>query len=432
MGQWVALRLRKLPMVHWHYEDKLELQWKQKVIVVTQHGTEVALVLRTRPSDYNIKVPDEPFIKQIVRLFTDDDLKILRQLEIKEIEALAKAKVLVQQHKLEMKLLKAEYLFDQSRLLFYFKADNKVDFRELLKSLAATFRVRIELRQIGVRDETKLLGGIGCCGKEVCCAQFMTKFNQVSTKMAKDQNLSLNPEKLSGICGRLLCCLAHEYEYYLSFHGKYPKVGAEIVINNEKAKVMDVNYITQKALIGFEDRRKTFVPLYKIKGIKEPVTGRNLWWVQEEDEAAPSLDHLLEIYNIAELVKKVKASREAKLAKKLNLPESEIIRNADSNATNVENVSDVSLANEGNLNEDLIMDETTAEVITENEDELTNDIPQEIMHLDQQEQESTSIDSMVSENGTSFSLLEQNISSNSNTSSSINSNNDKDTQSNSG
>ncbi len=316
MSQFVALRLRKLPVVHWFLEPNLELESTQKVLVRTQHGHEVATVLRTRPSDVPFKRGDDQFVKEILGPLQPEDQQKLHDLCQKEREAVLKARALVAQHKLDMKLLRAEYLFDQSRLLFYFTSDIKVDFRDLLRSLGAAFRTRIELRQIGVRDEAKLLGGIGCCGKEVCCAQFMTGFGQVSTKMAKDQNLSLNPAKLSGVCGRLLCCLAHEHEYYASFHGKFPKVGAEIVIGAEKAKVMDINFITQKALVGFFDRRKLFVPLAQIKGRKEPITGRNLWWSQEEGQPEPEIDALLAVYGITEVVQKAREAKEAKEARK--------------------------------------------------------------------------------------------------------------------
>jgi len=207
-----------------------------------------------------------------------------------------------------MKLLKAEYLFDNSRIIFYFKSENKVDFRELLKSLASIFKTRIELRQIGVRDEAKLLGGIGCCGKEVCCTQFMTSFLPVSTKMAKEQNLSLNPSKLSGICGRLLCCLSHEHKYYASFKGKYPKIGSEIVVGEETARVMDINYITLNMLLGFRDRRKVSYPLDVVKGKRDKPTGRNLWWIQGEDEPEPDLSVLLENLNPPGTGKKKKRS----------------------------------------------------------------------------------------------------------------------------
>ncbi|MBF0501654.1 MAG: hypothetical protein HQM09_16060 [Candidatus Riflebacteria bacterium] len=237
----------------------------------------------------SVAIEGEPFIKEILRIMEPADLETAREISKCEAEAFGKARRIIVDHKLPMRLLKAEYLFDQSRLILYYKSETKVDFRDLLKSLAGQFRTRIELRQIGVRDETRLLGGIGCCGKMVCCAQFMQTFHPVSTKMAKDQNLSLNPSKLSGICCRLLCCLAHEYEYYASFHGKFPKLGAEILIGNEKARVSDINYITQKLLVSYFDRRKNAYSLDHIKGRKDPSTGRNLWWVQEPGVPEPDL-----------------------------------------------------------------------------------------------------------------------------------------------
>ena len=167
----------------------------------------------------------------------------------------------------------------------------------MLKSLASLFRTRIELRQIGVRDETKLLGGIGCCGKPVCCSQFMNVFYPVSTKMAKEQNLSLNPAKLSGICGRLLCCLAHEHEYYASFHGKFPRITAEVVVGEETGRVMDINYITRKIVIGFADKRKATYSFDDIRGRKDNSTGRNLWWIRIDGEEEPDLSVLLKNLN---------------------------------------------------------------------------------------------------------------------------------------
>lgn len=289
MSRYISLRFRKLPVVHWHLEPQLELSPGQKVLAKTAHGQEIGTVLAVLAENEEPKTPSEPFVKDLVRVVDDQDRVTLSEICRKDREAFVRARDLVVQHKLEMKLLKAEYLFDQTRLILYYKSDIKVDFRELLKSLATSFRTRIELRQIGVRDETKLLGGLGCCGKEVCCAQFMTQFTQVSTKMAKDQNLSLNPVKLSGICGRLLCCLSHEYEYYASFHGKFPKMGAEIVVGAEKGRVMDLNYITRTLLIGYYDRRKVTVSLDIIKGRKDPATGRNMWWVQEEGQPEPDL-----------------------------------------------------------------------------------------------------------------------------------------------
>ncbi|MBF0543628.1 MAG: hypothetical protein HQM08_04305 [Candidatus Riflebacteria bacterium] len=233
------------------------------------------------PTEKTIEMPGIPFVKEIIRPLTDRDNKTLEEIARREKDAFSRSKVLINQHKLNMKLLKAEYLFDFSRLILYYKADHKVDFRELLKSLAAAFRTRIELRQIGVRDETKLLGGIGCCGKEVCCAQFLQSFHPVSTKMAKDQNLSLNPTKLSGICSRLLCCLSYEHEYYLSFQGKYPKIGQIILSDGEVGWVNDINFVMERMVIVFPDRRKVNYPLNLISGSKDQFTGRFVWWVNE-------------------------------------------------------------------------------------------------------------------------------------------------------
>lgn len=294
MSRYVSLRFRKLPVVHWHLEPQLDLSPGQKVVAKTVHGQEVGTVLAVLAENAEPKTPTEAFVKDIVRVVDENDRVTMSEICKKEREAFQRSRELVSQHKLEMKMLKAEYFFDQTRLILYYKSDIKVDFRDLLKSLATSFRTRIELRQIGVRDETKLLGGLGCCGKEVCCAQFMTQFTQVSTKMAKDQNLSLNPVKLSGICGRLLCCLGHEYEYYASFHGKFPKMGAEIVVGPEKGRVMDLNYITRTLLIGFWDRRKASVSLDVVKGRKDPATGRNMWWVQEEGQPEPDLSILFQ------------------------------------------------------------------------------------------------------------------------------------------
>ena len=293
MSRFVALRLRKLPVVHWHPESQLSLEPQQRVVVRTVHGLETGLVLRQLPEGKDVAVEGEPFVKEILRVMDKKDLETARDLVQRENDAFARAKRIVVDSKLPMRLLKAEYFFDQSRLILYYKSESKVDFRDLLKTLAGTFRTRIELRQIGVRDETKLLGGIGCCGKEVCCNQFMQNFHPVSTKMAKDQNLSLNPAKLSGICMRLLCCLAHEYEYYASFHGKFPKMGAEILLGTERARVSDINYITRKILVSYYDRRKASVPLEHIKGRKDPQTGRNLWWVQEPGQPEPDVNLLL-------------------------------------------------------------------------------------------------------------------------------------------
>lgn len=309
MSQYVALRLRKLPTIHWVIRPDMAFDAPQDLVVTTQHGCEIARVMRVvdqRPA--GLKTESDPFIVEILRPVNDDDREKIAEMHRKEREAFLQSREKIQFHQLSMKLLKAEYLYDYSRLILYFKSENKVDFRDLLKSLASLFKTRIELRQIGVRDETKLIGGIGCCGKEVCCAQFMSTFYPVSTKMAKEQNLSLNPVKLSGICGRLLCCLAHEHEYYASFHGKFPKLNAEIVVGAETARVMDINYITSKILLGFADRHKNHYSLDQVCGRKDQATGRNLWWINLPGEEEPDLSILLKNLNPPGSGKKKKRS----------------------------------------------------------------------------------------------------------------------------
>ncbi|MGM0600124.1 MAG: PSP1 domain-containing protein [Candidatus Rifleibacteriota bacterium] len=313
MSQYIALRLRKLPAIYWASKPDFDVEMHQDYIVKTQHGTEVAKLLKfSDEMPQSLEKKQDIFVQEVLRPVDDKDQEKIADLKLKEEDASKKAKVKIKEHKLDMKLLKSEFLFDMSRVIFYFKSDHKVDFRELLKSLAAMFKTRIELRQIGVRDEAKLLGGIGCCGKEVCCHQFMTNFYPVSTRMAKEQNLSLNPAKLSGICGRLLCCLAHEHEYYASFHGKFPKISSEVVVGEETARVMDINYITRRILLGFSDRRKAYYQLDVIHGRKDSATGRNLWWIQMPEEEEPDLSILLRNLNPPGSGKKKKKSDSSK------------------------------------------------------------------------------------------------------------------------
>ncbi|NLM17286.1 MAG: stage 0 sporulation protein [Candidatus Riflebacteria bacterium] len=345
MIQSVALHLRKLPAVYWadiESDEPLGFDVQDDVLVETEQGREVATVLRIIEKgaavlndfadDLEEDLEDEEqelfdkedkeesrkpqykdeFVSRIVRKLDDSDLLRVKEIVQKEEDAASTIKEQIKKHDLPMKFLKAEYLFDLSRLIIYFKSDNKVDFRDLLKSLASIFKTRIELRQIGVRDEAKLLGAIGGCGKIVCCKQFMNKFNPVSTKMAKEQNLSLNPVKLSGICGRLLCCLSHEYRYYASFKGKYPKIGAEVVVEDATARVVDINYITLKIILSYPDRRVVTFNLSDVKGRKDKATGRNLWWIQGPKDPEPDLGILLENLNPPGTGKKKKRRKKSK------------------------------------------------------------------------------------------------------------------------
>ena len=227
------------------------------VIVETVRGIEygyVVLGMRELPED-KVFQP----LKQVIRIATAEDDRIaLSNLE-REKEAMRICQEKVEKHGLEMKLIEAEYTFDGNKLLFYFTADGRVDFRELVKDLASVFRTRIELRQIGVRDEAKILGGIGACGRALCCSTYLSEFIPVSIRMAKEQNLSLNPLKISGICGRLMCCLKNEEETYEYLNSKLPSVGEHVTCpGGEHGEVITVNVLRQtvKVLVSVDKDNK--------------------------------------------------------------------------------------------------------------------------------------------------------------------------------
>ncbi len=222
-----------------------------KIIVEMQKGKEMATV-----SQGNHMVPDDKIVqplRKMLRFANKKDHEKIEENRKKEAEAFKICEKKIADHGLEMKLTKVEYSFDASQIIFYFTADNRIDFRELVKDLASEFHTRIELRQIGVRDEAKMLGGIGICGQPYCCKQFLNDFEAVSIKMAKEQGLSLNPAKVSGSCGRLMCCLKYEqdaYEYLSSFT---PKVGALVSTRDGKATVIDSNMISGNLIVKLTD-----------------------------------------------------------------------------------------------------------------------------------------------------------------------------------
>jgi len=189
----------------------VESKFGDKVIVETEKGEDISNVIY---SDREIEVDNKADMKKLIRLATEEDLNNKAKNIEEEPEAFKKCKEFVIEHKLDMKLLKAEYTLDRSKLTFFFTADGRIDFRALVRDLARVFRTRIEMRQVGVRDATKMIGGFGLCGKEFCCSTFLRKFDNISIKMAKDQNLILNPTKISGVCGRLMCCLMYEKDVY--------------------------------------------------------------------------------------------------------------------------------------------------------------------------------------------------------------------------
>lgn len=244
----IGVRFRPAGKIY--YFDPLDFEVKagDHVIVETARGVEYGLVvLDKREISEN---EDMPPLKPIIRMATDEDEQRVKANKEKEKDALAVCRTKVEKHGLDMKLIGCEYTFDNSKLLFYFTADGRVDFRELVKDLATVFHTRIELRQIGVRDETKLRGGIGICGRELCCHTYLSDFIPVSVKMAKEQNLSLNPTKISGNCGRLMCCLKHEEDAYEYLNSKLPNIG-DLVHTSEglTGEVSDRNVLKQKVKV---------------------------------------------------------------------------------------------------------------------------------------------------------------------------------------
>lgn len=229
----------------------LSLNIGDAVVVELEKGTVLGKVLSPPEEKEKPSVLKSP--KKVVRKATPEDLEQFEKNRQLEKDAFQFCLERVKEKNLQMKLVKTEALLDRSKILFYFTAEKRVDFRELVKDLAAQFRTRIEMRQIGVRDEAKMICGIGSCGRELCCAKFMNRFELVSVKMAKEQNIALNPTKISGICGRLMCCLAYEYPTYMELKKDLPKVGKQIVTRSGKGKVIRQNVLNQTVTVQLEE-----------------------------------------------------------------------------------------------------------------------------------------------------------------------------------
>ncbi len=264
----IGVRFRTAGKIYFFSPGGLELKAGDKVIVETARGVEFGSVVT------GIKeVPDDQVsqpLKPVIRIATQDDVRREAKNREKEKEAFKICQEKIRKHGLEMKLIDAEYTFDNNKVLFYFTADGRIDFRELVKDLASVFRTRIELRQIGVRDETKIRGGIGICGRPLCCHTYLTEFAPVSIKMAKEQNLSLNPTKISGVCGRLMCCLTNEEETYEELNSHLPSIG-DYVTTPEKLKgeVQSVNVLRQtvKVIVSLDNDEKE-VRDYKVDELR--------------------------------------------------------------------------------------------------------------------------------------------------------------------
>lgn len=271
MAEIIGVRFKSVGKTYYFSPNGTKIDVGEKVIVETSRGVECGeVVLGNREiNEEELNVP----IKDIIRVATQKDLDRIEQNKKSEAEAFKICEEKIAKHGLNMKLVDVECTFDNNKLLFYFTSENRVDFRELVKDLASVFRTRIELRQIGVRDEAKMLGGLGICGRPFCCKTFLGDFEPVSIKMAKDQSLSLNPAKISGTCGRLMCCLKYEQDGYEQLIKGLPKTGALVETPDGKGNVVDVNTLT--GIIRVKNSETEAVNTYSKDDIKVIKDGIN-------------------------------------------------------------------------------------------------------------------------------------------------------------
>lgn len=279
----IGVRFRKTGKIYYFDPLGLDIETGQHVIVETARGVEYGhVVLGAREVEDNKVV--QP-LKPVIRVATPEDDEIDANNRVKEKKAFEICIEKIKKHNLDMKLIDTEYTFDNNKVLFYFTADGRIDFRELVKDLAAVFKIRIELRQIGVRDETKVLGGIGICGRPLCCSSYLSEFVPVSIKMAKEQNLSLNPVKISGVCGRLMCCLKNEEETYEYLNSRLPDVGDFVnTIDGNRGEVSSVNVLRQlvKVIVEIGDEKE--IREYKVDELKfKPKKRREKFNVNDEE-----------------------------------------------------------------------------------------------------------------------------------------------------
>ena len=264
----IGVRFRTAGKIYYFDPAGRKVKTGDHVIVETARGIEYGyVVLGNREVDESKVVPP---LKPVIRMATAEDEAVETKNKNKEKEAFKICQDKIKKHNLEMKLIDAEYTFDNNKVLFYFTADGRIDFRELVKDLASVFKTRIELRQVGVRDETKIMGGIGICGRALCCHSYLSEFIPVSIKMAKEQNLSLNPTKISGVCGRLMCCLKNEEETYEVLNSKLPNTGDYVTTNDGlKGEVQRVNVLRQLVkVIVTVDKDEKEIREYKVENLR--------------------------------------------------------------------------------------------------------------------------------------------------------------------
>ena len=250
MTEVIGVRFKQVGKIYYFSPNGVQMPIGEKVIVETARGIECGEVAIA-----NREIDDEGIVKPlktVIRIATEEDRKHIEENKAKEKKAFKLCLEKIEKHKLDMKLVDVEYTFDNNKILFYFTADGRIDFRELVKDLASVFKTRIELRQIGVRDEAKMLGGLGICGRPFCCSSFLGEFQPVSIKMAKEQGLSLNPTKISGTCGRLMCCLKYEQNAYEDLIRITPRVGAYVSTSEGKGTVTEISLLTGRVKVRLD------------------------------------------------------------------------------------------------------------------------------------------------------------------------------------
>ncbi|MCH5142841.1 MAG: stage 0 sporulation family protein [Clostridiales bacterium] len=283
MAEIIGVTFKEGGKVYYFAPGKGNYKQGKGVIVETSRGVEYATVVipRSEVSDDKLVLP----LKPVIRIANERDEATHRKNIEKKDEAMATVREKIEKHGLNMKLIDCEFAFDGAKAVFYYSAPQRVDFRELVKELSSTFRMRIELRQVGIRDEIKILGGLAPCGRECCCSSCMPDIKKVSIKMAKNQGLSLNPGKISGLCGRLMCCLSYENDYYAEAYKRVPKIGSEVTSPEGKGTVVNVNMLKMLVRVRIEDAAKDSIvykdfPLTELK-FKKPAQPAK----EEEDEA---------------------------------------------------------------------------------------------------------------------------------------------------
>ncbi|MBP5729342.1 MAG: stage 0 sporulation protein [Clostridia bacterium] len=273
MGKIIGIQFQENGKMYYFDSDDVEVKTGDYVIVDTARGYDLGeVVMGAREIDEESwRAP----LKKVIRLADEQDIQHGRENRIKEKEAFTICQKKISEHKLEMKLVSVEYAFDNSKILFFFTANGRVDFRSLVKDLASVFKMRIELRQIGVRDEAKMLGGLGPCGRPICCGSFLDQFQPVSIKMAKEQNLSLNPTKISGVCGRLMCCLKYEQEHYEMTRKKMPKIGRDVITPDGTGPVTDLNIVKETVFVRLTNGDTSEIREYPLENITKPAEAQN-------------------------------------------------------------------------------------------------------------------------------------------------------------